>query len=139
MLTLLLPVDGSPGSNHAVEFAIKLYREVAPIDIRLLHVVTVDDGVGLDPMEREAGSDAGLENGIRTLSSARAILDRELIPYASEVRRGFAPATIIQYAATTACDGIIMGTSGMGTTDALLGSIARQVIRLSDVPVTLVK
>ena len=35
--------------------------------------------------------------------------------------------------------GIVMGTRGMGSTEALLGSIARQVVQLSDVPVTLVK
>jgi nucleotide-binding universal stress UspA family protein len=33
----------------------------------------------------------------------------------------------------------VIGTRGMGTTHAILGSIARQVIHLADVPVTLVK
>jgi len=67
------------------------------------------------------------------------LLDRAEIPYGSEVRTGFVPSTIIQYARTMDCNGIVMGTRGMGTTEALLGSIARQVIYLADVPVTLVK
>jgi nucleotide-binding universal stress UspA family protein len=32
-----------------------------------------------------------------------------------------------------------MGTRGLGSTGELLGSVARQVITLADVPVTLVK
>jgi nucleotide-binding universal stress UspA family protein len=32
-----------------------------------------------------------------------------------------------------------MGTRGMGSTNELLGSVAREVVNLADVPVTLVK
>ena len=139
MLTLLLPVDGSPGSDHAVEFAVKLYHDITPMRICLLHVVMLDDGVGVESPERHTGADEDPADGNQALASARALLDREQVPYASDLRRGFVPPTIVQYGRIVGCDGIVMGTRGMGTTDALLGSIARQVIRLADVPVTLVK
>ena len=49
------------------------------------------------------------------------------------------PPVIADYAKSMNCDAIVMGTRGMGSTAELIGSIARQVISLSDVPVTLVK
>lgn len=147
MLTLLVPVDGSPGSDRAVELVIKLHRDVTPVRIRLLHVLPPNDGIAVDSTRPLVGSDKdpliGPDeepvDGKLALSSARALLDRAEIPYGSEVRTGFVPSTIIQYARTMDCNGIVMGTRGMGTTEALLGSIARQVIYLGDVPVTLVK
>ena len=147
MLTLLVPVDGSPGSDRAVELVIKLHRDVTPVRIRLLHVLPPNDGIAVDSPRPLVGSDRDpligpdeeTPDGKLALSSARALLDRAEIPYGSEVRTGFVPSTIIQYARTMDCNGIVMGTRGMGTTEALLGSIARQVIYLADVPVTLVK
>jgi nucleotide-binding universal stress UspA family protein len=139
MLTLLVPVDGSPGSDRAVELVIKLHRDVTPVRIRLLHVLPPNDGIAVDSTRPLVGSDEEPADGKLALSSARALLDRAEIPYGSEVRTGFVPSTIVQYARTMACNGIVMGTRGMRTTEALLGSIARQVIYLADVPVTLVK
>ena len=147
MLTLLVPVDGSSGSDRAVELVIKLHRDVTPVRIRLLHVLPPNDGIAVDSTRALVGPDKDPligpdeepADGKLALSSARALLDRAEIPYGSEVRTGFVPSTIIQYARTMDCNGIVMGTRGMGTTEALLGSIARQVIYLADVPVTLVK
>ena len=147
MLTLLVPVDGSPGSDRAVELVIKLHRDVTPVRIRLLHVLPPNDGIAVDSTRPLVGPDKDPligpdeepADGKLALSSARALLDRAEIPYGSEVRTGFVSSTIIQYARSIDCNGIVMGTRGMGTTEALLGSIARQVIYLADVPVTLVK
>ena len=139
MLTLLVPVDGSPGSDRAVELVIKLHRDVTPVRVRLLHVLPPNDGIAVDSTRPLVASEEEPADGKLALSSARALLDRAEIPYGSEVRTGFVPSTIIQYARTMDCNGIVMGTRGMGTTEALLGSIARQVIYLADVPVTLVK
>ena len=139
MLTLLVPVDGSAGSDRAVDLIIKLYRDVTPVRILLLHVLTPDDGIAVDLTRRQVGADEEPADGKCALSSARALLDRAEIPYASEVRTGFVPSTLIQYCGMMDCNGIVMGTRGMGSTDALLGSIARQVIHLANVPVTLVK
>jgi len=130
-----------------VGLVIKLHRDVTPVRIRLLHVLPPNDGIAVDSTRPLVGPDKDPligpdeepADGKLALSSARALLDRAEIPYGSEVRTGFVPSTIIQYARTMDCNGIVMGTRGMGTTEALLGSIARQVIYLADVPVTLVK
>ena len=139
MLTLLLAVDGSSASDGAVNWVIKVYREVAPVRVHVLHVLPPEDGIGPRSTRPRAGSSQAQGDGERGLSSARALLDHADIPFVSDVRTGFVPSTIVQYGRLMECHGIVMGTRGMGSTDALLGSIARQVIHFSDVPVTLVK
>jgi len=139
VLTLLLAVDGSPASDRAVNWVIKVYREVTPLRVHLLHVVLHEDGIDSRSTGPRAGSNQAPGNGERGLSSARGLLDDAHIPYVSDVRTGFVPSTIVEYGRLMECNGIVMGTRGMGSTDALLGSIARQVIHFSDVPVTLVK
>ena len=49
------------------------------------------------------------------------------------------PQEIARYAKDLKCTGIIMGTRGMGTADEIFGSIVRQVVALTSIPVTLVK
>jgi len=139
MLRLLLPVDGSAGSDRAVHVSIKLHRNVTPLEINLLHVLPHDDGIVLDPSPSRPHATKTPGDRTRGLSSARALLDDAGIPYVSDVRSGFVPSVIVEYGRLMDCNGIVMGTRGMGSTEALLGSIARQVIQLSDVPVTLVK
>ena len=93
MLTLLVPVDGSPGSDRAVELVIKLHRDVTPVRVRLLHVLPPNDGIAVDstrPLVASdkdplIGPDEEPADGKLALSSARALLDRAEIPYGSEV------------------------------------------------------
>jgi nucleotide-binding universal stress UspA family protein len=75
----------------------------------------------------------------RALRSAEALLEGADIPYTSEVRRGYVPQEIVRYAKELNCNAIIMGTRGMGTSEQILGSIVRQVVALTTLPVTLVK
>jgi nucleotide-binding universal stress UspA family protein len=67
------------------------------------------------------------------------LLDAASVPYSSEIATGFVGSTIVECATKHGCDGIVMGTRGMGSTEQLLGSIARQVVLLADMPITLVK
>ena len=81
MLTLLVPVDGSPGSDRAVELVIKLHRDVTPVRIRLLHVLPPNDGIAVDstrPLVASdkdplIGPDEEPADGKLALSSARAL------------------------------------------------------------------
>ena len=75
MLRLLLPVDGSSGSDRAVRMAVKLYRDVTPVRIHLLHVLPHDDGIALDPSPSDGAASKNPGDGNRGLSSARALLD----------------------------------------------------------------
>ncbi len=138
MCTILMPVDGSENSDRAVRFLAGLYKKLAPASLHLLHVQApavpdTDEPRPRDGIEQERGTAES------ALHSATALLDAAGIPYTSALERGYVPATIVRYAVDNRCDAIIMGTRGMGSNDELLGSIARQIILLASVPVTLVK
>ena len=136
-MRILVPVDGSENSLRAVQTVAKWYPRLGPFDVRLLYV-RVSDSIPPATLGERSRDDA-LETGNRALESAAAILDRVQVPYVSEVRDGYVPSVIMQCATSTKCDGIVMATRGMGSTVEVLGSIARQVISLANLPVTLVK
>jgi len=138
MCTILLPVDGSENSDRAVRFLIGLYKKIAPASVHLLHVETpaVLDTDAAMPSDDSEGTAATGESALR---SAKALLDGAAISCTSTFERGYVASTIVRHASDIRCDAIIMGTRGMGSRQELLGSIARQVILLASVPVTLVK
>lgn len=133
---ILLPVDGSENSDRAVKLLISLYERLAPVEVRVLHVLTP---VVFAVDSKEAAEWNSADRGKDALQSARALLDGAGIPYTSEIRRGYVPQEIAGYAKDLKCTGIIMGTRGMGTTDQIFGSVVRQVVALANIPVTLVK
>jgi nucleotide-binding universal stress UspA family protein len=56
------------------------------------------------------------------------------------VEIGSPAETIAKVAREQGCDGIVMGTRGLGAVSSvLLGSVSSRVLHLSDLPVTLVK
>lgn len=138
MMNFLLPVDGSENSDRAVRFVIALHQGLGPIGVRLLHVETLASSEGTIVGSGAAGA---TDASRAPLQSAQALLDEAGIRYTSELRQGggYMPQVIAHYARETDCAGIVMGTRGMGSTAELFGSIARQVVSQSDVPVTLVK
>jgi len=90
----------------------------------------------LDEPASPKSSDAAAE---RALAAVEALLKAASVPYTSKTVRGYVGSMIVAYAKEQQCDAIVMGTRGMGSTEQLLGSVARQVIQLAEVPVTLVK
>jgi nucleotide-binding universal stress UspA family protein len=137
MIRVLLPVDGSDNSARAVQRVASCSQRLAPVEVQLLYV-QVDDGTVFPALDEPARNDT-LEAGNRALQSASVVLARAGIACTTESRKGFVPSVIVEHARSTCCDAIVMGTRGMGSTEQVLGSIARQVINLSDLPVTLVK
>jgi nucleotide-binding universal stress UspA family protein len=136
---ILVPVDGSPGAERAVRLVVALYARLAPLRVRLLSVQWPDtlarDALPDDASARDAAP-ASAEDAARV---AQSLLAAAGVPHVAESRTGHVAQAIAAYARETGCVAIVMGTRGMGTTDHVLGSIARQVIHLVDVPVTLVK
>ena len=138
-LRILLPVDGSENSDRAVALLISLYERLAPMEVQVLHVL-VPPVVPRDELfRREAVEWNAPDGGKDALRSAQALLAGAGISYTSEIRRGYIPQEIANYAKELNCSAIIMGTRGMGTTEQILGSIVRQVVALTAIPVTLVK
>jgi nucleotide-binding universal stress UspA family protein len=135
---VLLPIDGSPASTRAVRVVIALYLRLAPVAVTLLHV-EVADGVADERVGEDGTSSGAQANRVEPLADARTLLDQAGVAYSTQSRRGYVASSIVECAKAINCDAIVMGTRGLGSSGELLGSVARQVITLAEVPVTLVK
>jgi nucleotide-binding universal stress UspA family protein len=128
---LLLPYDGSPAAQRAVEF-IAGYTGVS---VTLLNVqsrpLSLWPGAGLDPGALDA---ALLEAGRAELAPALA----RLAGARAEVRLGLPAGAIVHEA--RAHHAVVMGTRGAGALHGYaLGSVALRVAHGSVVPLVLVK
>lgn len=141
MFRLLIPVDGSSGSDRAVQHALRLSGECRTVELRLLNVQEPITAWEVRRTLRQEEIEAmQMSRGGDALHNARARLDAAGMRYLAEVRVGPIAQTIADYARQQACDEIVMGTRGLGAVQGiLLGSVAIKVVHLSDVPVTLVK
>lgn len=138
---VLVPIDGSVGSTHAVQYLVDRKAMLGDAKIHLLNVqlpIRADETASstirdeIQRMQDQAGSAA--------LAPARQLLERAGMSCDSAVRVGEAAEAIAQFAKERGCESIVMGTRGLGSIKSLvLGSVATKVIHLTDVPVTLVK
>ena len=140
MYRILVPVDGSDESLRALEHAVRMARLMGEAEI---HMVNVQP-----PISGSVGSFVGDENverfhreeGDNALAPARKLLEREGMSAHEAVRIGNTSQSIADYGKELPCDQIVMGTRGLGRIGSLvLGSVATQVVHLTDFPVTLVK
>ncbi|HEX2115304.1 MAG TPA: universal stress protein [Alphaproteobacteria bacterium] len=140
MFRVLVPVDGSDNAVRALERAVALVRDRKPFELHLLNVQPSLSGDVTTFVGSATVRDYHREEGEKALASARTMLDRQGIPYTQHVTVGPVGESIAGFAKKLGCETIIMGTRGMGKiAGALLGSVSTEVIRHSDVPVTLVK
>jgi nucleotide-binding universal stress UspA family protein len=106
------------------------------MDVRVFHVRIPPVVAAGELFGRETAKWDSPDGGKDALQSAQALLAGASIPYTSPPR---IPQEIANYAKERNCSAIIMGTRGMGSTDQIFGSIVRQVVALTALPVTLVK
>ena len=142
-MKILVPVDGSPASIHAVKLAIDQVKTMAGASLIILTVqnlatLGLAEGAGImstawiDQQEEGAATEA--------LQEAIAACREAGVAYVTRSERGAVAATIDRVAREERVGHIIMGTRGLGgVRGLLLGSVATQLLHLTEVPVTLVK
>jgi nucleotide-binding universal stress UspA family protein len=138
---ILVPVDFSPHSERALDYAISLAaRFGATVD--LLHVVE-------DPFESGAwNSEVAaipnilelrenlLDDAEQRIRLYRRLGDEARIAMVTSVRMGLPARTIVDYATALAADLIVMGTHGRtGLKHVFMGSVAERVVRHAPCPV----
>lgn len=141
MLKALVPVDGSRTSLRAVEHVIKLVQGREPMAILLANVQETADAWELKSFMKESEIQAMQDSkGNDALDAAGALLDAAALPYERRVLRGEIAKSLVALAHQEGCDKIIMGARGESLIEELLiGSVVQDVIRLTDIPVTIVK
>ena len=147
-MKILVPYDGSPPAQRAVEYSLRIATAVgkSAVDVHLLNVQAADANV-IEYFRRDAADlaaqlvserrDAGaalLERAAKTVESAgvKSVERTVLIGDPAEV--------ISAYVDNAGCDMVVMGTRGLSPVGGLLlGSVTSKVIHNVKVPVTLVK
>jgi nucleotide-binding universal stress UspA family protein len=142
MRTLLVPIDGSECSARALDHAIVLARERGDFELHLLNVnpdpIVYGEIQVYETLERIREHQRAESESLLEPAAAKA--RAAAIPCRTEADTGDAATVIARRADDMKCDGVVMGTRGMGKiANLLLGSVAAKVVHLSDVPVTLVK
>jgi nucleotide-binding universal stress UspA family protein len=140
-MKILLPVDGSAHSDRATQHVIGLLKDGCGHSVLLLNVQEPIDAPEIRSHMRASEIEAMQETrGGDALVSARALLDTAGIAYTPAVLIGPLAETIHQFATDQQCDKIVMGTRGLGALGgAVLGSVTSDVLKLTALPVTLVK
>jgi nucleotide-binding universal stress UspA family protein len=143
---ILVPIDGSPTSNLGLNEAIKLASEQGA-KLRLFHLV--DEYIAVSSPDGMAFSntddllEALRQNGKKIIQKAEALARRKGITPESVMRESFggrAAEFIVDQAIKWRADLIVLGTHGRrGVKRLVMGSDAEQVIRMTRVPVLLVR
>lgn len=140
-MKILLAVDGSPVSQRAVKHAVKLIGKLnEPAELALLHA----DAPLMQAAAIKLGADAVQryhdENGHYATRGARSALNRAKVPFTEILRVGDPAQVIVEQARKGRFDMVVMGSHGHGALQGLLlGSVARKVIALSQVPLLVVR
>ena len=141
---ILVPLDGSPPSLLGLKEAIRLARD-GRARLRLVHVLDetpmlgmMEEGVDLRPFLQ------GLRRrGAAIVERAKRLAEKSGVPadaIMAESAGGPAADAILREAKKWRADAIAMGTHGRrGLRHVVLGSEAERVVRLSPVPVLLVR
>lgn len=141
MFKVLLPIDDSEVSMHAVEQLLKLTRWCRePIEAHLLNIQAPLHGEVSRFLSPEQIHEFHRENGLQALAGAREKLDAAGVDYQYHISIGDPAEVIVEYATEKGFDQIIMGTHARGVfAKLLLGSVAAHVIQHTGIPVLLVK
>jgi nucleotide-binding universal stress UspA family protein len=135
---VLVPVDGLPVSNRAVEYVVAGATE--GLEVYLLNVQPMLTGDELNYL-MSAGVTAHSRHlaGQEALQAAKALLDKKCVSYEAIVVLGFPAKSILRYAVERDCTEIVLGTKET-TADGRIRtrSVADRVARLAQVPVVLI-
>ena len=134
---ILVPVDGSEGSDRAVAEAIKL-AEVCEGKLNFLYIANINQ-LAINAVLSDAILDSVTKAG-------NVVLDRamEMVPEGVEKESfsdtGSPAVVVLDFAETNDIDLIVMGSRGLGVVKGvLLGSVSQYVVEQSKCPVLVVK
>jgi nucleotide-binding universal stress UspA family protein len=141
-MKILVPVDGSPGAERAVDHVIAsaaLLKETPQIFLLNVQWNIASGNVKLF-INQETIAGYYREQGMTALAQARSKLEAAGLAYTWHVSVGMPAEAIVQYAKEQNVDQITMGAQGQGTLSSwLLGSVVSKVTHLASVPVLVVK
>lgn len=141
MLKVLLAVDGSETSLHAVSHVVKRLTDAK--DGYQVHLVTVQyplHGSVSTFINAAQLKQYHQDEGMKVLTPAREKLEATGVACQVHLFVGDPAEVVTRFAKEHGCDEIVIGTRGLsGIAGLLVGSVATKIIHLAEVPVVLVK
>lgn len=139
MTRILIAIDGSKASIKAIDYVVKRRRRGERVETYILNVQpAISPKAGLITR--------GMIKDYQTLESQKALGKPEIeamkryLKADTYVEVGEPASSIIDFAAKTKCDEIVIGSRGLGSVKGVfLGSVANKVIQISPIPVIVVK
>ncbi|MBA2723668.1 MAG: universal stress protein [Methylibium sp.] len=136
MLKILVPVDGSSNSQHAVRHVLREFRSNPAMDIHLLNVQPPFSRHITQWVDRKAVNEVHAEASEKALRPIRQMLDQAGAPYAVHLAVGEKATSIAKAAQQLRCDHIVIGTARKNSLIRTVeGSVTNEVIELTTVPV----
>lgn len=129
--SLLVPMDDSDPARAALEYALEYFPNA---EITVCHAIDdLEAGYADQPSAAQADAEPEI------FADAERIAAEHDTTIETQIVSGTAAEAILEFARENGIDGIVMGSKGRsGVSRVLLGSIAEQVTRQADVPVTVV-
>lgn len=138
---ILVPIDGSNTANKALDYALKM-AQADQAEVRLIYCIdelsllsSHEYSGEMVQLARQTGHDI-LQNGVALANAAQVKVDTRLVDRVGQ-RLG---ESVADEAGHWGADLVVLGTHGRrGIGRVLLGSGAEQVMRMSPVPVLMVR
>ncbi|AGB36182.1 universal stress protein [Natronococcus occultus] len=138
-MKILVPLDDSEPALTALEHALETFPEA---DLTILHVVnpSVSAYRSDAPYNFPRAVELEEEKAEALFETARELATDHDGTLETATMVGAPPRGIVEYASEHDVDGIVLGSHGReGVSRVLLGSVAEQVVRRAQVPVTVVR
>lgn len=137
---VLVPVDGSPVAERAVRHAIAVAKAGQVRDLHLLNVQPPLSGDVAEFIDKPTRDDYHRDEAEKALAGARRLLAEAGVPFKEHIGVGRPGSSIVAFTRKLGCGQVVIGTHGLGVAMRfVLGSVAQDVVRESDVAVTVVK
>jgi nucleotide-binding universal stress UspA family protein len=128
--TLLVPIDFSPGSDRALEYARELLVKLGAGHVVLVHAHDVEDLPSLPQPHRDSLAWALSKFAPKELEEMGSELKRCGLDCEASIERGSPAQVICERASADHADWIVMSSHGRsGPSRWLIGSVAERVLR----------
>ncbi len=140
-LKVLVAVDGSEYGDRAVEHVLRLHAAGCAQEIHLLNVqMPAVSGHGRMFVSHDEIERYYQEEGAAALRGSRVLLEQAGVACTAHAMVGHVAETVVRFAHEGGFGMIVAGSHGRGgVRRLLLGSVAAEVLRQSDIPVAIVK
>ena len=139
MLRILVPVDGSRNSLHAVRHVVSEYQRDHQLEVHLLNVQRPFSRHVARFVARSERASFHREQADKALAGARELLDAAAVPYEAHVETGDRAQVICDLAQKLECHHIVLGTARKSSLTRMFeDSTTDRVLEKTAVPVELV-